>query len=541
MVPQRKRKRSETSRNSSFHLSSTPTSNRTNFSAKLRETFHDEPSQHGRGEEEEEDDGFFPEISRLTSASKPNKPIKKGHEEDEGDYFYEDQGPDYDYDYDDDEFEDGPPIRQEQEQEHKSDHLFPPAEENVDDDDSLLSMVNPTKLKKTQDDDFLIYEDSHSSGFTSGSSTKSKSKSKSQSKSKTPGRFVEEDDIEEEDDYYPAPEEARDESDSSFFYNATDPFFSSSGKEDNDLIVGRAANDEIEQIRNKIQYKAKALARLRKLEMRGHKPSKKFANKDSLEAILTEVEVAESLQSADKKIKICRAGLYQITKLADQGSTKLHKSDIIKGRMISMFVPHLEGWSELTYQEIQHKEQYDDVLEKVYDKYLQGLVERDPLLELLWMLGSSAAMYHGSQIMAEKIRNDPKAVQEMVNNMINQVMKERGFQVQAQDQQQQQQQSHFQTQNTNFDFSGIPDLTPPSSPQYSTVVPTTTQPKLQTQPQTIPTSDPRGEPMHLNFNSPEIQTQKQQFIEDDHLGQWTRNPAETREKKPGSRKIQFTL
>jgi hypothetical protein len=137
------------------------------------------------------------------------------------------------------------------------------------------------------------------------------------------------------------------------------------------------------------QKKAFALYNLNRYRKQGYELSRNFGAGHSLEELETELTRIETEKDLDNGLNTCKDGLLIFTK-ALETANNVYGRDYIK----------LNGWTEFVSNEYKtHK--YDDVFLKLWKKY-GSKVSVGPEMTLLWLLGSSAFVFHLSKIEAEK-------------------------------------------------------------------------------------------------------------------------------------------
>jgi hypothetical protein len=140
--------------------------------------------------------------------------------------------------------------------------------------------------------------------------------------------------------------------------------------------------EEIQQRKGYILYN---LERYRK---QGYELSRMFGTGHSLEELETELSRIETEKDMDNGLKLCKDGLLVFTK-AIETANSIYGQNWIK----------LNGWTAFVMEEYKtHK--YDDVFVKLWTKYKSKLPD-SPEITLIWLLGTSAFVFHMSRLKAE--------------------------------------------------------------------------------------------------------------------------------------------
>jgi hypothetical protein len=192
----------------------------------------------------------------------------------------------------------------------------------------------------------------------------------------------------------------------------------------------------MDQETDRIVRKAKYIARLKQLEAQGYKTSIQYNYKTSEELLATEVATGEILVKRNYKIQAGRAALMTVVNGTEWGAgiLKLTKPSFVP----QAIVPELDGWSQQVYSE---QQRYDDPLERAYDMYMAPYVEANPLLQIIFMLASSALMFHITKkfsMIAENaimgaVNNNPSVMEALASAMKQQQQQKNGMQAQSAD------------------------------------------------------------------------------------------------------------
>lgn len=143
------------------------------------------------------------------------------------------------------------------------------------------------------------------------------------------------------------------------------------------------------------QQKAYFLSQLKRLESKGHVPSRRFGMEHSLNEVKSEVFKIRKEIETDRGINYCRQGLMFCVSTLEMLNTKYDP-----------FGVQLDGWSSVIMAD---KENYDDVFEELYQKYATKM-QMAPEIKLMTMLAGSALMFHMQKSMMTK-REEPATIQ----------------------------------------------------------------------------------------------------------------------------------
>ena len=162
-----------------------------------------------------------------------------------------------------------------------------------------------------------------------------------------------------------------------------------------------------------MQKKQDLIYRLERLEKLGYKSVRKFTLSNTLEEIQYEYDRMKKMRDSDKAVRFSRKMLMAFTSGVEFLNDKFDPFDL-----------RLEGWSESVMENI---EDYDEVFEELHEKY-KDKVKMAPELQLLWMVGSSAFMFHltnslfGSNnrgMVKEMLRTNPALAQNLQQAAMN--------------------------------------------------------------------------------------------------------------------------
>lgn len=132
------------------------------------------------------------------------------------------------------------------------------------------------------------------------------------------------------------------------------------------------------------QRKQEMLYKLSRLEKAGYMPSRKFTMQNTYEEVKYEFDRLKKQRDADNAIKFSRKMLMAF----------VSGTEFMNDRF-DPFGLQLEGWSEAVMEDLPS---YDEVFEELHEKY-KTKVQMAPELKLMWMVGSSAFMFHLSNSM----------------------------------------------------------------------------------------------------------------------------------------------
>lgn len=128
-----------------------------------------------------------------------------------------------------------------------------------------------------------------------------------------------------------------------------------------------------------LKAKQELLYQFDRLEKKGIKLPRKFTLASSLEEMKSEYERLKRDKEVDSSVKFQRRMMMAFASGVEFLNDRFDPFDI-----------KLSGWSEKIHEDI---EDYDDVFEELHEKY-KGKAKVAPELKLLFMMGSSAFMFH---------------------------------------------------------------------------------------------------------------------------------------------------
>lgn len=152
-------------------------------------------------------------------------------------------------------------------------------------------------------------------------------------------------------------------------------FFGSKPNEDDQVSVQSSNSNYEDQAKRKQEY----LYKLDRLEKMGYTSSRKYTIQHDYEDIRGEYERLKKQRDADNAVKFSRKMLMAFV----SGSEFLNER-------FDPFGLKLSGWSEAIMEDLPS---YDEVFEELHEKY-KTKIQMAPELRLLWMVGSSAFMFH---------------------------------------------------------------------------------------------------------------------------------------------------
>jgi hypothetical protein len=149
-------------------------------------------------------------------------------------------------------------------------------------------------------------------------------------------------------------------------------------------------NSPVPQVDSKFR-KIELLKKLLDLKEKGFKLTKTYDCKSSLEEMEYEYEVLKRYADKRNGLKIARNLLINSVSILEFMNNSYNPIDF-----------QLEGWAEHTQVEIDN---YDDVLEELWEKYKMTGKRFSPEIRLVFMLTASAAAYHFTKSHTKKTPN----------------------------------------------------------------------------------------------------------------------------------------
>lgn len=137
---------------------------------------------------------------------------------------------------------------------------------------------------------------------------------------------------------------------------------------------GRGMSDE-----EVLRKKQELLYQFDRLEKKGIKLPRKYTLASSLEEMVSEYERLKKDREVDASVKFQRRLVMAFASGVEFLNDRFDPFDV-----------KLSGWSEKVHEDI---DDYDDIFEELHDKY-KGKAKVAPELKLLFMMGSSAFMFH---------------------------------------------------------------------------------------------------------------------------------------------------
>ena len=137
---------------------------------------------------------------------------------------------------------------------------------------------------------------------------------------------------------------------------------------------GRGMSDE-----EILRKKQELLYQFDRLEKKGIKLPRKYTLASSLEEMVSEYERLKKDREVDASIKFQRRLVMAFASGVEFLNDRFDPFDV-----------KLSGWSEKVHEDI---DDYDDIFEELHEKY-KGKAKVAPELKLLFMMGSSAFMFH---------------------------------------------------------------------------------------------------------------------------------------------------
>jgi hypothetical protein len=152
---------------------------------------------------------------------------------------------------------------------------------------------------------------------------------------------------------------------------------------------GSEMSMKIPSMENSLQRKQELLYKLDRLDKMGYHASRKYTMNNTLEEIKYEYDRLKKQRDADNAIKFSRKMLMAF----------VSGTEFLNDRFDPIGL-QLSGWSEAIMEDLPS---YDEVFEELHEKY-KTKVQMAPELKLLWMVGSSAFMFHLTNSMFNPIK-----------------------------------------------------------------------------------------------------------------------------------------
>lgn len=140
-----------------------------------------------------------------------------------------------------------------------------------------------------------------------------------------------------------------------------------------------------EDARRQQEMKIDALAQIQRLCDKHHKPHPNVGVRDTLEDIQVQLETIKRNVNVEHSIAMQRRLLMTFVSTVEWANGQYDVSGM-----------DLDGWSENIMSSIP---EYDDVFERLYDKY-KSRAQCPPEVQLMFMVGGSAFMFHMGKTMA---------------------------------------------------------------------------------------------------------------------------------------------
>lgn len=154
------------------------------------------------------------------------------------------------------------------------------------------------------------------------------------------------------------------------------------------ISSGYHNNEDPHLSSEEIQHqKAYYLSQLKRLEKKGHYPSRRLGSEHSLSEIKGEVLKIRKEIEIDRGVNYCRQGLMFCVSTIEMLNNKYDPFDV-----------DLDGWSNVIMAD---KENYDDVFEELYEKY-NSKISMSPEIKLISMVAGSAMMFHLQKTLINK-------------------------------------------------------------------------------------------------------------------------------------------
>lgn len=144
------------------------------------------------------------------------------------------------------------------------------------------------------------------------------------------------------------------------------------------------------------QEKNALLAELELLESQGYTSKIKFNETSDLEQLRDAVDRLKKVRAAKGGVAICKKLLVNTVSLVEWANDRY---DPVGAK--------LHGWSNQIQAETDEGE-FDDVLMRCWERYGAIFGEVNPLIELVFAVALSGAMYHITQVMVENMREQQR-------------------------------------------------------------------------------------------------------------------------------------
>lgn len=134
--------------------------------------------------------------------------------------------------------------------------------------------------------------------------------------------------------------------------------------------------------------KIELLRRLSEIKTKGYKLTKEYDFNSSLEEMEYEYELLKSFADKRNGVKLCKNGLLQAVSVIEFLNDRYDPFDF-----------HLSGWGDHMSVEI---ENWEDVLEELYEKYKGSGKKMGPEIKLLYLIIASAGAFHFTKSESKK-------------------------------------------------------------------------------------------------------------------------------------------
>lgn len=173
-----------------------------------------------------------------------------------------------------------------------------------------------------------------------------------------------------------------------------------------------------ENSQNERFRKIELLRIFQELEQKGITLSQRYNLSSDLQEMEEEYEILRSIQNKRNAVKLYRGFLLNSIQAVEFLNETYNPFDF-----------HLKGWSEFFNAGIND---YDEVLEELYEKYKDSGRKMEPEIKLMLMLATSATSFHASNTMLKGvpgIENMIKRNPNFVNNLAKGMVKDQPKQV----------------------------------------------------------------------------------------------------------------
>ena len=151
------------------------------------------------------------------------------------------------------------------------------------------------------------------------------------------------------------------------------------------------------------------LAKLKRLQKKGHSLSRAYNINSSLEEIQLEVDSIKKEANLEQGTKVAKQILVSICSVLEYANNRFDPMDVV-----------LDGWSEEINEDVEEGN-YDEVMEELYDKYYDQ-VQMSPEMKLMMMIGGSAVKFHISNTLLKSMVPGADSLLKQNPNLKNDIM-----------------------------------------------------------------------------------------------------------------------